>query len=295
MSKHKIILDGRTYHVTIRQNIISDPDVPRLIIPAYLPNETASDILRVCIRSIQHHTDTPYELWVVDNFSPNNNGNWLLDEPNINVVINHTMPIPPAKRLWWHRFKPPLEQLKTWGSYNNAIGLELASAMIPNTTQWVMTLHMDTMVTSTNWLSYLLSKRDEKVRAVGVRLDTARTSDGILHILGCLFDYQLFLSLNLDFYPDLPQLDVGDRISVLFKDNGYAISACPNTLWQPDLIDLLPPNSPYRNFTVDRSLDDNNQVIFLHLGRGVLKSDGSFHKGVTPKGWVNFAQEYILK
>ncbi|MGB7337354.1 MAG: hypothetical protein WBC91_00565 [Phototrophicaceae bacterium] len=294
MNKKTIKLDGRSYRVTIQQNVISDASVPRLIIPAYLPNDTASDILKVCIGSIQQLTDAPYELWVVDNFSPNDNGAWLLNEPNINVILNHTLPIPPKMRRWWHRFQKPKQDLKSWGSYNNAIGLELASAMIPNSTQWVMTLHMDTMVTSKNWLSDLLSETNEKVRAIGVRLDTARTQDGILHILGCLFDYQLFCSLSLDFYPDLPQYDVGDRISVRFKETGYDIKAYRNSLWQPDLIDLLPPASPYRDLMVDRTFDDNDNVFFLHLGRGVLKSDGSFHKGTTPKGWIDFAQEYIL-
>ena len=83
-------------------------------------------------------------------------------------------------------------------------------------------------------------------------------------------------------------------ISVRFKETGYDIKAYRNSLWQPDLIDLLPPASPYRDLMVDRTFDDNDNVFFLHLGRGVLKSDGSFHKGTTPKGWIDFAQEYIL-
>ena len=46
----------------------------------------------------------------------------------------------------------------------------------------MMSLHMDTMVCSHGWLGYLQSHLNEKVRAVGVRMDTTRVR--AIHVLG---------------------------------------------------------------------------------------------------------------
>jgi len=34
-------------------------------------------------------------------------------------------------------------------------------------------------------------------------------------------------------------------------------------------------------------------VIFLHLGRGVLKSSGDHRSGVSPREWLRFAHEHL--
>jgi hypothetical protein len=45
---------------------------------------------------------------------------------------------------------------------------------------------------------------------------------------------------------------------------------------------------------VDRALDDDGNVIFLHLGRGVRKSALRSSKGVTVEEWIDFADTYLL-
>ncbi len=70
--------------------------------------------------------------------------------------------------------------------------------------------------------------------------------------------------------------------------------ACRNTVWEPELVDLLPCDSPFRNFHVDRAFDDEGNVIFLHLGRGVRRASGEHRKGVSAEEWVNFVSEYLL-
>ena len=137
-------------------------------------------------------------------------------------------------------------------------------------------------------------KIDEQVRASGVRMDTARVKEWILHVLGPMVDFQLFRQLNLDFFPQLPNYDVGDRVIVQLRQAGFDVFACPNSLWDEKLLDALPEQSPFRSLYVDRSFDYAGNVIFLHLGRGVRKSSGEFVKGTATEEWIQFADEYLL-
>ena len=86
-----------------------------------------------------------------------------------------------------------------------------------------MTLHMDTMPCRTGWLSFLQSELGDGIGAAGVRMDRARTPEGVLHVLGCLVDFQLFRRLKLDFLPQLPQYDVGDRVTRALREAGYGV------------------------------------------------------------------------
>jgi hypothetical protein len=234
---------------------------------------------------------------VVDNNSPRENKRWLLQWPDINVAFNEMEPLPPEgrnllRRLIAHMKGQPKQ--RNWASYANAIGLEIATRLIDPQSQYMMTLHMDTMPCREGWLSFLQSKLDDRVRGAGVRMDRNRTPEGVLHVLGYLVDFQLLRRLELDFLPELPKYDVGDRVTVALRDAGYDVFACRNTLWQPELIEEIPSSSPLRHLNVDRSLDDDGNVIFLHLGRGVRKALGKQTRKVGPAEWVEFANEYLL-
>lgn len=288
--KKQIVLDDRKYAVTVDQTVQMPVEAPRLVIVSYMPTRQAREILRVALQAIQHFTPEPHEIWVVDNNSPLENREWLNDYPDINVALNHTEPIPPKERSWLSRKKDQVER----GSYANAIALELGARLIHPQSRYFMALHMDTMPCRKGWLSYLVSKLGNGVAAAGVRMDRARTADGVLHVLGYIVDFQLFCQLSLNFFPQLPQYDVGDTVSVNFRKAGYGIFACANTLWQPELTEKIPPQSPLRTLNVDRSFNDDGEVIFLHLGRGVRKSSSDVVKGVTVEEWISFADEYVL-
>ena len=157
-----------------------------------------------------------------------------------------------------------------------------------------MTLHQDIAPCKRGWLSYLLSKFDDNIKAVGVREDKSRVKEGILHVLGYVIDFQLFRQLHLSFYPDLPDYDVGDKVIVTIRENGYQYFNTPNTLWNQSLIVKI-KNENIRNFNVDRSLDDTNQVIFMHLGRGVAKSQGEYLDGdKSLSTWESFINQHLL-
>ena len=253
-------------------------------------------MLRVCIRAIQHFTAEAHELWIVDNNSPEEHCSWLVDWERVNVVYNRTEPRPPAPS---QKRGGLLSKLKSnanqaAGSWANAIALEIAAQVIDTDSRYMMSMHMDTMPCHPGWLSHLTSKIEGKTAAAGVRMDTGRTPEGVLHCLGMLVDFQRFRELELDFKPQLPRYDVGDRITVDLRTHGFEVFACPNTMWQPELTENLPATSPFLELTRDRAFDDNGNVIFLHMGRGVSKATGKQRAGATPEEWIRFAEEHMF-
>ena len=188
------------------------------------------------------------------------------------------------------------------GAYANAVGLELGCAFINQDTKLVFTMHSDTLVLKKGWLSFLMSKLNEKVRAVACWTDNIRVN--ALHIGGLLFDYSLFRSFNMDFlpnidkarFPDRPEYDVGDLITLKLSDNGYNYYSCKNTYNDPSLVEVIPDNHPLKNIHSDRCFDDEGDLFFAHMGRGTSKSSGTYkQEGKTyPREWIVFAEKYIL-
>lgn len=288
-------IDGRFYNLEVIKCVEQPHDVTRLLVVSYLPNEQALDILKTCIASIQKNTPIPHEIWVVDNHSPAPYANQLRHIKGINLVLSHTEPLPAeARKRWFWQQERSHQEKWEWGSYANAIGLEIAVRLIDPTTTHIMTLHQDTAATHPDWLGYLHSKMTDRVGAVGVRMQTNRDPQGILHILGCLIDFQIFKRLQLNFFPDLPRYDVGDLVTVHLRQQGYQVAACRNIFIQPELAHLLPVDSPLLHSHMDCVLNDENDIIFLHMGRGVRKSQGISNTGLTPENWVAMIQEHVL-
>jgi hypothetical protein len=298
--KLKLRVDGRNHHMQLQRSVIQPPSAPRLIVVAYQPNTLTQNLLKTCIQAIQRYTSEPHELWIIDNNSPLENVAWLFEWPEVNVALNRTEPIPPGERgikahyrRWRRRRSGTLNQ-SGWGSYANAVALELAVRIIEPDTHYLMTLHMDTIPCHPGWLSFLQSKLGDNVAASGVRMDRIRTPPGVLHVLGYMLDFQLFRRLQLNFLPQLPQYDVGDLVTVRLREAGYEVFACRNTMWQPELINEIDPTSPLRNLHVDRALDDEGNVIFMHLGRGVAQTLNRHTGKTTPEAWIEFAKSYLL-
>src|SRR5690606_21158626 len=119
------------------------PDAVRMLIPSYLPNTDALAILSVCVESIQKYTPEPYEIWIIDNHSPL--AERLHDIEGVNLALLHTEPLPPeARRRPWEFFRPERSSQEKWewGSYANAIALEVGARLIDPATTHIMTMHM---------------------------------------------------------------------------------------------------------------------------------------------------------
>jgi len=162
------------------------------------------------------------------------------------------------------------------GSYANAIALEVATKLIDPGTKYFMSLHEDTVVCRYGWLKYMLSKFDHKTKAAGFRLTKARVLDGVLHVCGYMVDFQFFKKNNLSFLPQLPDLDVGDKVIFEIKRSGFKIFSTPNTFDDAGLAELIPETLAARDLNVTRSFNDKNEIIYMHLGRGVPKAEKTY-------------------
>lgn len=269
----RLCIDDHDYEVWAKSVLPAAHDVPRLLVASFLPDSRTADLLKICLRSIKQNTSSPFELWVIDNNSPAEHVEWLLHEGGVHLAFNRTSPA------------------NANGSYANALALEVGAALIDPATQFVMPLHQDVAAVEPTWLAHLVSKLDATTRAAGVRLDTGRVPEGILHVLGYVIDFQLFRELHLDFFPQLPAYDVGDRAIVGLRQAGYGIFATPNTIWSPELVHQIPVDAPLRELASDRSFDDQGRVMFLHLGRGVVKSTAA--EALAFSRWIDFAREHL--
>jgi len=294
MEQLTINVDGREYVLHIEQKVNKPLDLPKIIIPAYQPNETAKKILEACIQSIQSNTcPEEYELWVVDNCSPAPFVSWLMDWPEINVISSRTRPLPQEQRKFFSRFAFWRTQ-KDWGSYANAVGLEIFTSVIDPETQFILTLHMDTMTCRSGWLESLRGMIDPKNRASGVCMEHVRSPEGVLHILGCLIDYQAMKKNGVDFFPDLPGVDVGDNVTIKFRQAGLSVKSLENTYENPELIAKIPEDSPYKNIGVMRTFDSKGNIVFMHLGRGIRKSDKTYvGESAATEEWLAFFNQNV--
>lgn len=291
--KLEIPIDGRDYLVEVDRRVVLPVEAPRIIVVSHQPNRTAIELLRVCIEAVQYFTPEPHELWIVDNNSPRESLHWLNKRLDINLVQNRTEPLPPeARRADREHIQSTSQQ--DWGSYANAVALELGTRLIDPGSHYLMSMHMDALPCRVGWLSFLKSKLTNGVGAAGVRLDKTRTAEGVLHVLGYMVDFRIFRDLKLDFFPELPELDVGDRVTIRLRQAGHDVFACPNTIWDARLAETIPLSSPLRDLQVDRSFDDDGNLIFLHLGRGIRKSGGEHKRGPSPEEWIKIAREYLM-
>ena len=314
-NQKQISIDGQIYDVEIIQRVQLDNSATRIVIPALIINDTAREVLRVCIESIQKFTLDEVEIWIIDNRSPEIHTRWLTEfNDKLNLVLNYTEPVNPFRkprsliskiRHITKGYKNNTHAQMKDGSYANAIGLEIGRHCINPASSTIFVMHYDTLVTKTGWMRYLKSKLNDKVKAVGILQDRIRVN--ALHISGLLLDFTLFKSLQMSFlpnmrqerYPDRPEYDVGDQITLQLKANGFEVDVARNTFNNPDLSEHIPLTSPFREvLPCALSLDDDWDVFYMHLGRGTRKSAGVYGERpgkVYPEQWVEFADKVILR
>ena len=96
--EQKIVIEKRRYTVIIHRKVVEPIDAPRLLVVTRQLNELSQKFLWICIQAIKRYTPEAHELWVIDNNSPIENTEWLLECQGINIVLNRTEPIPPEDR-----------------------------------------------------------------------------------------------------------------------------------------------------------------------------------------------------
>ena len=286
MERHKVSIDGRIYKVDIVRRSGSRPDGVSIVQPCH----NGRALTEASIECIRTFTTTPYELWVVDNASTDDTVAYLLDQPDINLILNRTAPW--QSRRFWQKAIPWWQQTGG-GSYANAIALELGAHFVQ--TRYMFVMHNDALPCKSSWLEYLLSRMTDRVRGVGVRRDETRVH--AMHQSGFLFDFSLFRPLRMSFLPNLPDWDVGDLITVRLQEAGYQCFFCANTFNNPDLLAM--PNIAenwLRDVHCDKAIDDDGEVFYLHLGRGTLQVAGSGDvvRQTTVEQWLAMVRLHLL-
>jgi len=277
IQKRKIEVDGHEYDILLdRKKTLPGPAL-KIVVVSFQPNENASELLKLCIKSIKKFTRMDYELWIVDNNSPREHLSWLKDVPYINTVYIRTEPAGEA-------------------SYANGLALEVAIRLIDPDTRYFLSLHEDTVVCRYGWLEYLLSKLDGSIKAAGFRLTRARIPEGVLHVCGYLIDFQLFKDLELSFMPDLPGFDVGDKAIFQLREKGYGIFNTPSTFDDGRLIDMIPKTMEISDLNATRSFNDNDEVVYMHLGRGIPKAKGIYknREKSSSQQWIEYVRANLF-
>jgi hypothetical protein len=153
-----------------------------------------------------------------------------------------------------------------------------------------MTLHMDVMFTNQETINKLRQKLlNKEYIACGVRDQMNLGNEyKILHPLGCMWNYNLFKDLNLNFMPKFPKFDVGEKAVADSLDKNLKIFGYENSRNNKFLFDKI--DNKYKSLkSVDICVDENYNVIFLHLGRGILKSSNKYKKNTfTTIDWINW-------
>ncbi|MBE3092255.1 MAG: glycosyltransferase [Actinobacteria bacterium] len=274
-------IDQNIYDVFVKSNLNCSPEYIRLAIVSFLPNKNTSELLKVCIKSIKKFTNNRYELWIVDNNSPLENIKWLNKINDVNLAFIRS-------------------NKEISGSFANALALEVAVRLINQDTKYFMSLHEDVIVCRIGWLDYLLSKFNKEVKAVGFRIVKRENIEEVLHVLGCIVDFQLFRNLKLSFFPDMPNFDVGDKVIYEIKRNGFKIFSTPNTYNNINLIEKIPDTIMAKSLNVDRAFNNKEEIIHMHLGRGVPKTVGNYNKLHSNKEkctylqWIDYADNYLF-
>ena len=318
--KTKTLIDGREYVSDLILNKTGNKKTTKVLIPVFITNPTNKNVTRICIESLNKFSKQDVEIWVIDNNSPNIYSKWLVKlskELDFNLILNRTEPVNPfispqprgmAIMKYWGIFNSTLNRYYRGyqskdGSYANAIGLELGIRYIDQNSESIFTMHNDTLVTKTSWLNYFKNKLNDNVKAAAFRIDPRRVN--AIHIAGMLIDYSVFKSLDMSFLPNMrreryanmPEYDVGDQVSIKLREQGYEVFYAPNTFNDSSLTNLIKENSPFDKLACDRCFDEDNEVFYMHLGRGTHKSDGTYkskNKTTTAEEWVQFAEKHLI-
>lgn len=178
-----------------------------------------------------------------------------------------------------------------FGSYCNASACELGLKL--SSSDLVFLCHNDVVATKENWLESLHQKLLSGCAAASFIQDKIRIN--ALHISGILTTRSIATNVNLFCRLDpngAMLLDVGDEITEYCRKNDLPIFCHKNTHNSLELVEKVKP--PFDSINVVRCLDENDDVIFMHCGRGTPKILGRYSgKGSSADDWVSFVNRHL--
>jgi hypothetical protein len=178
-----------------------------------------------------------------------------------------------------------------WGNAE-ALDIGLKNA----TSEYVFICHNDVAATNPNWMDSLYEKTKEGYEMVGTRFDNPQNERiGAIHISGMLLNRELALRTPSIFpewneETDSWKLDVGDSFTRFFRENNLKYFCFRNT--HNKNVDVEIP-SPFDGVTFDRVFNDDDEVIYMHLGRGSLKENA--YRASSSRNNIVDWEEFINK
>lgn len=173
------------------------------------------------------------------------------------------------------------------GSTDNTVALEIARREINS--EYIFTMHNDCVPCCRGWLKYLKSKLNAHTLLAGFAKDKARLH--ALHISGILFKKAILDKYKVSFMHNLPHYDVGDELTKVVLEHKKGLFTC-RTIEGDKYQEGYPPDG------IDRSFDDRGRLIYMHLGRGTLKSLGKYNKNnnkTTKEQWIKMIKNMLQK
>jgi len=241
------------------------------------------EMTKNAIQSFRKHSSVPIEIYLVDNFSPEDVVDELKKIEDINLILNRG------------EFKSILNGYPD--SVLNGVGVDIASRFV--NTKYMFVCHNDVLAYSDGWLSYLISKMSDTVKGAAFLRDNTRIN--AMHVSGYMIDMEVYTSENRNWYPSFDKdrnmiWDVGDHCTQFLRDGGYEMFICPNTHNDPDLLEKIEDKLIDRHeIFADKAISDNGDILYLHLGRGITKFAGMYNKpGRTGyHKWIEFGNEAL--
>ena len=176
------------------------------------------------------------------------------------------------------------------GSSDHCRGLTHGRDFIKD--EWVFICDNDSVVTSESFFSEFFKKAEEGFDCMAV---SHHPDHDTAHLSGGFFKTELVKKVDLyPFYNGNKFHDTGSGLT--FKSEKHYIFR--NTWNDNSLVDII--NDPYKSWGetcgIDRCLDSNNNIMHIHLGRGVLKYRGGYTKPNkrTYSDWIEFIEKELL-
>jgi len=276
MDEREIETKAGTFNVRVLTDVRDD----RARVTVVIVNSLTSRMTLNALASFRKYNDMPANYVVVDNFSEQ----WVLDDlvreagGFATIVSNYG--------------EPKSIKLGHWDSLLNAIGVDIGSRFVHTDLGFVC--HNDVLACRIGWLRHLSEKIQGGVRGAAFLRDNGRIN--AMHVSGYMYDARLYGEDVADWYPVRGGWDVGDHYTQFLRDRGHEYHVCLCTHNDTSLIPREDPTTRYlRQIRADRCIDDDGNVLYMHMGRGSFKSIGQYSQTgkTTHEEWVEFGKWII--
>jgi len=240
-----------------------------IIIPTYHSKE----LITICIKSFEK-------------FKPSNLSTKYIVVENSSDTSYKKLVQSLANNVLWIN-----NETKARGSKANAEGLEIGLKYVNE--ELVFLAHCDICLTSHLFLEIMFQRIQDGDQAVAFLCDRARIQ--AMHILALLAKTEIVKKSDLQpkYHNGKQILDVGDGITQYCRENDIKYSSLDNTYNNPELERTL--SEKFKKLSGMPRCVYNNEVLCMHLGRGILKTEGKYNKPnrVLFHEWVQLCEEII--